>query len=161
VTDLGAIELPYFTHSKLVNWIDEAGTTLGFEVKSEKRSKVHEKIFQIDSMWFKEKELFAFFEAEIRWEMNHIIGHLTCCVDYAIQEKVKPFFVLVFLENEADHCKRLANTWEWLKRMLPAALKFKCLPIYTKRSEKRSGLHVSTITQQAFCERIMRLFGAC
>jgi len=43
--------MPYFTHGKLVEWID-AGRTLGFEVKSDKRRKAHGKIFQIDSMWY-------------------------------------------------------------------------------------------------------------
>lgn len=140
-----------------MDWIDEAGKTLGFEVKSESRRKAHGKIFQIDSMWYKNHELFAFFEAERRWEMNHIIGHLTCCVDYAIQEKAHPFFVLVYLENEADHCKRFKNAWEWLTRMLPPFLKVRCLPIYTKREDKRDGLHASTITKDAFYKKIKEL----
>jgi hypothetical protein len=99
--------IPYFTHGRLVEWIDEAGKTLGFTVKSETRRKTHGKIFQIDSMWFNDHKFVAFVEAETRWEMNHIIGHLTCCIDYALQEKVQPFFILVFLENEAEHCSRL------------------------------------------------------
>jgi len=141
----------------LVDWIDEAGKTLGFEVKSERRSRAHGKIFQIDSMWFKNQRLFAFLEAERRCEMNHIIGHLTCCVDYAVQEKAVPFFILVYLENEADHCKRLKKTWSWLIRMLPPVLKIRCLPIYTKKSERRVGLHASTITKEVFCDKIKEL----
>ncbi len=43
----------------MVDWIDEAGKALGFEVKSERRSRAHEKIFQIDSMWYKNQKLFA------------------------------------------------------------------------------------------------------
>jgi len=149
--------IPYFTHSKLVDWIDEAGKTIGFEVKSERRSSAHGKIFQIDSRWYKNQKLFAFLEAERRWEINHIIGHLTCCVDYAVQEKVHPFFVLVYLENEADHCKRLKKTWSWLTRMLPSVLKVRCLPIYTKKGDARVGLHVSQITKKAFSEKIKEL----
>lgn len=149
--------IPYFTHGKLVDWIDEAGRTLGFEVKSERRSEAHGKIFQIDSMWFKKRELFAFFEAERRWEMNHIIGHLTCCVDYSVQEKAHPFFVLVFLENEADHCKRLIKTWRWLTRLLPPVLKVRCLPIYTKKDDRGIGLHASSITKEDFCRKIKEL----
>jgi len=149
--------IPYFTHSKLVDWIDEAGKSLGFEVKTERRSRAHGKIFQIDSLWYKNQELFAFLEAERRWEINHIIGHLTCCVDYAVQEKTQPFFVLVFLSNEANHCKRLIKTWKWLTRMLPPVLKVRCLPIYTKRDDARVGLHASTITKGAFCEKIKEL----
>lgn len=141
----------------MVDWIDEAGKALGFEVKSERRVETHGKIFQIDSMWFKNRELFAFFEAERRWEMNHIIGHLTCCVDYALQENANPFFVLVFLENEYNHCKRLKETWNWLTRMLTPVLSVKCLPIYIKRGDKRDGLHASTITKEAFCEKIKEL----
>jgi hypothetical protein len=107
----GLVVTPYFTHGKLADWIDEAGKMLGYEVKHASRRKTHGKIFQIDSMWFQNQELFAFVEAEKRWEMNHIIGHLTCCADYAFQEQANPFFVLVYLENEANHCKRLRNTW--------------------------------------------------
>ena len=77
-----------FTHGKLVKGINNAGTTLGFTVKSEKRQITHGKIFQIDSMWFKDQQLVAFDEAERRWKTNHIIGHLTCCIDYALQEAV-------------------------------------------------------------------------
>ena len=152
--------MPYFTHRKLVDWIDEAGKTLGYVVKSEKRRKTHGKIFQIDSMWFNDQQtLFAFFEAETRWEMNHIIGHLTCCTDYALQENVRPLFILVFLENDADHCIRLRKTWAWLTRpsLLPQVLRIQCLPIYMKSNEKRSGLHVRTITQKAFAQKIDEL----
>ena len=84
--------MPFFTHDKLVKWINNAGTTLGFTVKSAKRHITHGKIFQIDSMWFKDQQLVAFVEAERRWETNHIIGHLTYCIDYALQEDVQPFF---------------------------------------------------------------------
>jgi len=149
--------IPYFTHRKLVNWINEAGESLGFEVKSEKRRIAHGKIFQMDSLWFKNQKLFVFLEAERRWEINHIIGHLTCCADYAIQEKIHPFFILVFLENETNHCKRLDETWHWLTRMIPSTLMVKCLPIYTKRDEKRVGLHVSTITKEDFSKTIKEL----
>ncbi len=45
--------IPYFTHRKLVNWINDAGQSLDFEVKSERRRITHGKIFQMDSMWFK------------------------------------------------------------------------------------------------------------
>lgn len=148
--------MPYFTHGKLVEWID-AGRTLGFEVKSDKRRKAHGKIFQIDSMWYKNQELFAFFEAETKWEINHIIGHLVCCLDYAVQEKVEPFFILVFLENEAYRCKRLVNTWRWLAGRFPLVLNIRCLPIYMKKNEKRFGLHASTVTMRAFCKKIKEL----
>ena len=141
----------------MVDWIDEAGKNLGFEVRSERRSKTHGKIFQMDSMWFKNREIFAFFEAERHWEINHIIGHLTCCVDYALQENIHPFFVLVFLENEYDHCIILNESWNWLTRLLPPVLKLKCLPIYIKRGDKRDGLHSSRITEEAFCEKIKEL----
>ena len=140
-----------------MDWIVAAGKTLGFEVKRERKSSAHGKIFQIDSTWFRNRELFAFVEAERRWEINHIIGHLTCCVDYAVQEKVSPFFILIFLENEADHCKRLTNTWAWLTRLLPPTLKVRCVPIYMKRGETRDGLHVSTITKEAFCNKIQEV----
>ena len=130
---------------------------MGFEVKSERRIRSHGKIFQIDCMWFKNQKLFAFLEAEKRWEANHIIGHLTCCVDYAVQEKAEPFFVLVFLENESDHCIRLIRTWKWLTRMLPPVLKVRCLPIYTKGDNTRVGLQASKITEDAFCTKIKEL----
>ncbi|MCK5626335.1 hypothetical protein KAI11_05715 [Candidatus Bathyarchaeota archaeon] len=149
--------IPYFTHRKLVNWINEAGKSLGFEVKSERRRKTHGKIFQMDSMWFKNQRLFAFLEAEKRWEINHIIGHLMCCADYATQEKIHPFFILVFLENETNHCKRLDDTWKWLTRMVPSALKIRCLPIYTKRDEKMDRLYASTITKEFFNEKLKEL----
>ncbi len=149
--------MPFFTHGRLVKWINVAGKTLGFTVKSEKRHITHGKIFQIDSMWFKNRQLVAFVEAERRWETNHIIGHLTCCIDYALQEGVQPFFVLVFLENESDHCNRLHHTWKWLTRLLPPVLKIKCLPIYIKRNETRAGLHSATITQTTFTQQIQEL----
>jgi len=78
-------------------------------------------------------------------------------VDYAVQDKTQPFFVLVFLSNKAYHCKRLIKTWKWLTRMLPPVLKVRCLPIYTKRDDARVGLHASTITKGAFCEKIKEL----
>ncbi len=43
-----------------MDWIDAAGKALGFEVRRERRSQAHGKIFQIDSMWLKNRELFAF-----------------------------------------------------------------------------------------------------
>jgi hypothetical protein len=153
----GLMRIPYFTHGKLANWIDEAGRALGYMVKRESRRKTHGKIFQIDSMWFQNRKLVAFVEAEKRWEMNHIIGHLICCTDYAVQEKAHPFFILVYLENEANHCVRLRNTWQWLTRMIPAALKVKCLPIYMRKNETRQGLHASVLTPEAFRNTIKEI----
>jgi hypothetical protein len=92
--------------------------------------------------------------------MNHIIGHLTCCIDYALQEEVQPFFILVFLENEADHCSRLQNTWEWLTRLLPPLLKIRCLPIFMKKNEQREGLHVATITKSEFAHKIQSMIAS-
>jgi hypothetical protein len=151
------IGIPYFTHRKLVDWIVEAGTQLGFKVLRERRCTTHGKVFQIDSQWHNEQKLYAFVEAERRWEINHIISHLTCCVDYAIQENASPFFILVYLENEHDHCTRLMNTWQWLTRMLPAILKVRCLPLYTGKSETRVGLSASQITIGAFTEAMKEL----
>lgn len=130
---------------------------LGFEVKKEKRRSAHGKIFQIDSMWFKNHQLFAFLEAEKRWELNHIIGHLICCVDYAVQEKITPFFLLVYLETETNHCKRLLNTWTWLTRMIPPVLEVRCLPICIKKNVHPDAIHASTITKKALCNKILEL----
>ena len=73
-----------------MDWIVEAGTQLGFKVLREHRCTTHGKVFQIDSQWHNEQKLYAFVEAERRWEINHIIGHLTCCVDYAVQVNATP-----------------------------------------------------------------------
>jgi hypothetical protein len=140
-----------------VEWIDDAGKAVGFTVKSETRRKTHGKLFQIDSLWFKDRQLVAFVEAETRWEMNHIIGHLTCCIDYALQEAVHPFFLLVFLENDADHCSRLHHTWHWLTSLLPPRLQIRCLPLLTRKNDPRDGLHVATITKHEFAHAIQRL----
>lgn len=72
----------------MINWIDEAGRSLGFQVETERRQKTHGKIFQIDSTWFKDSKFVAFVEAERRWDINHIIGHLVCCADFASQERI-------------------------------------------------------------------------
>ena len=149
--------MPFFTHDKLVKWINNAGTTLGFTVKSAKRHITHGKIFQIDSMWFKDQQLVAFVEAERRLgnESHHRAPHLLYRL--CVARGRSTLLLLVFLENESDHCTRLCHTWKWLTRLLPPVLKTKGLPIYIKRNETRSGLHSATITHTKFTQQIQEM----
>lgn len=144
----------------MVDWIDEAGRSLGFQVETESRRNAHGKIFQIDSIWFKEGRLVAFVEAEKRWDINHIIGHLVCCADFTSQEQAKPHFILVFLKNAANHSNRLMNVWRWLKRIVPDNLEIRCLPIYIKKGDRRQGLHASTIEEEDFINEIKRILNS-
>ena len=151
--------MPYFTHKRMVEWVGDAGVKLGFQVKTERRSKINGKVFQIDSTWGREGKLIAFVEAERRWEINHIIGHLTCCSVFAEQEKVRPYFVLVFLEKGAGLSKRLESTWRWLKGFLPDSLEVRSLPIHVEKDGKPEGLHASTVTREDFAKEFARLIG--
>jgi hypothetical protein len=150
-------KIPYFTHKRMINWIDEAGRSLGFQVQTERRQKTHGKIFQIDSTWFKDSKLVAFVEAERRWDINHIIGHLVCCADFASQERNKPYFILVFLENASNHSNRLDSVWRWLKRFVPDTLKVRGPPIFIKKEYERVGLHASKVTIKGFTNEIRQL----
>ena len=144
----------------MVDWIDEAGRSLGFQVETESRQNSHGKIFQIDSIWFKDCELFAFVEAEKRWDINHIIGHMVCCADFASQKQAKPYFILVFLENVENHLNSLRNAWRWLKRMVPDTLEVIGLPIYIKKGDRRQGLHASTVTKRDFINEIGQILNS-
>lgn len=141
----------------MVDWIGEAGRSLGFQVETERRQISHGKIFQIDSTWFKGDELVAFVEAERRWDINHLIGHLVCCADFASEEKYRPYFVLVFLENASSHSNRLDRVWRWMKRFVPDTLKVRELPIFIKKEDIREGLHASTVTKKGFTNEIRQL----
>jgi hypothetical protein len=143
----------------MIEWIATAGQRLGFHVETERRRKTHGKIFQIDTTWFKAGQLTAFVEAEKRWDINHIIGHLACCADFAHHEQITPYFLLVFLENAANHSNRLRNTWTWLQRLVPPSLEVRDLPIYLKKNDPRPGLHASTITMEEFTAELDKLVG--
>ena len=150
--------MPYFTHKKMVQWISEAGIQLGYQVQTERRSRINGKVFQIDCAWVKNGKVSAFVEAEHRWETNHIIGHLTCCSAYAHHENIKPYFILVYLENGAKLSKRLYNTWKWLQEFLPPSLVVKALPIQiSKDNEDQRGLRASRITKDEFAQEFERL----
>lgn len=141
--------MPYFAHKRMIEWINEAGRNLGFRVESEKRQNTYGKIFQIDSTWFDDSKLVAFVEAERRWDINHIMGHLVCCADFANQEKYKPYFILVFLENASSYSNRLDGAWRWLKRLVPDTLIVRGLLVFIKKGDEREGLHASTVTKKA------------
>lgn len=150
--------MPYFTHKKMVQWISEAGVQLGYQVQTERRSRINGKIFQIDCTWVKNGTLTAFVEAEHRWETNHIIGHLTCCSAYAQHENIKPYFILVYLENGAKLSNRLYGTWRWLQEFLPSTLVVKALPIeISKDIGDQQGILASTITKDEFAQELERV----
>lgn len=55
-----------------MDWNDDTGKSLSFEVNRKRRSRVRRKALQIDSIGYKNQTIFSFPEAEKRRKMDQI-----------------------------------------------------------------------------------------